>query len=115
MKTKTKGIKKMIAKQRNKYTTAHRETARKYYLMGLNLHEVSKLLDGCPVRTLEKWQKSDKWTELKQPENIKFRTLELQESGKSYTEIAKILQISRVTVWRYIKEAKEAKEARKLI
>ncbi len=104
-KTKTKAQK--IVKQRNKYTIEQKENARRYYLMGLNLHEISKLVDNCPVRTLEKWQQADKWTELKQPENIKHKTLELHESGKSYSEIAELLKISRVTVWRYIKQAKE--------
>lgn len=111
MKTTTKKKVQKPVKQRNKYTAEHKENARKYYLMGLNLHEISKLLDNCPVRTLEKWQQSEKWTELKQPENIKFRTLELHESGKSYSEIADILKISRVTVWRYIKEARQTNEA----
>jgi len=108
---KTKGSKRAekVVKQRNKYTTEHKEKARKYYLMGLNLHEISVLLGCCPVRTLEKWQLSDKWTELKQPESLKIRAYELHESGKSYTGIAEILQISRVTVWRYIKEARPIK------
>lgn len=98
-------------KKRNRYTIEDKDKARKYYTMGLNLHEISKLLDACPVRTLEKWQQSGKWTELKEPESIKFRTMELHESGKTYIEIAEILKISRVTVWRYIKQAKEANEA----
>lgn len=113
MKTETKKKTNKVVKSRNKYTADHKEKARKYYLMGLNLNEVSKLLDGCPVRTLEKWQQAENWTKLKQAENIKIKTMELQESGKSYTEIAQILEISRVTVWRYIKEAKQAKEAEK--
>ena len=110
--TKTPQKKKVQkpVKQRNKYTVEHKEKARKYYLMGLNLHEISKLLDGCPVRTLEKWQQSGKWTELKQPENIKFRTMELHESGKTQDEIAEMLKISRTTVWRYIKAARSANE-----
>lgn len=97
-----------VVKLRNKYTTDHKEKARKYYLMGLNLHEISILLSGCPVRTLEKWQASDKWTELKQPESLKIRAYELHEAGKSYSDITEILQISRVTVWRYITEARKA-------
>ena len=107
MAKKTQKKAEAVVKQRNKYTTEQKDKARKYYLMGLSLHEISILLNGCPVRTLEKWQLSDKWTELKQPESVKFRTLELHESGKSYTEIAEILKISRVTVWRYIKEARK--------
>ncbi|HCT31520.1 MAG TPA: hypothetical protein DIW31_12525 [Bacteroidales bacterium] len=97
--------------QRNKYTIEHREKARKYYIMGLNLHEISKLLDDCPVRTLEKWQQAEKWTDLKQPESIKKKALELSEAGKSYNEIAKILEISRTTVWRYLIEAKESRNS----
>lgn len=107
MKTETKKNLKTKAKHRNKYSLEQKEAARKYYLMGLNLHEISKLLDNCSVRTIEKWQQVDKWTELKQPESLKFRTMQLHESGKSYTEIAEILNVSRVTVWRYIKEARE--------
>lgn len=103
----TKKKAETVVKQRNKYTTEQKDKARKYYLIGLNLHEISVLLNGCPARTLEKWQLSDKWTELKQPKSVKFRTLELSESGKSYSEIAEILKISRVTVWRYIKEARK--------
>lgn len=109
-KEKVKKVGKAIH-QRNKYTIEHREKARKYYIMGLNLHEISKLLDGCPVRTLEKWQHSEKWTDLKQPESIKIKTLELSEAGKSYNEIAKMLEISRTTVWRYITEAKESRKS----
>jgi len=79
-------------KTRNKYTADHKDKARKYYLMGLNLQEISILLNGCPVRTLEKWQLSDKWTDLKQPESIKNRALKLHESGKSYSEITELLK-----------------------
>jgi len=108
MATKTQKKAEKVVKQRQKYTAEHRDKARKYYLMGLNLHDISILLNGCPVRTLEKWQLSDKWTELKQPESLKIRAYELHESGKSYNEVAEILKISRVTVWRYIKEARKA-------
>lgn len=111
MKTVSSKRTKKTTKPRKKYTIEQKDQARKYYLMGLNLHDISKLLDNCPVRTLEKWQLSEKWTELKQPENIKLRALELSESGKSYSEIAEILKISRVTVWRYIKQASEIIQA----
>lgn len=107
MKTVSLTKTKKIAKHRNKYSLEQKDKARKYYLLGLNLQEISKLLDGCPVRTIEKWQQSEKWTELKSPQNIKFRVKELQASGKTYKEIANMLQISRVTVWRYIKQAGE--------
>ena len=102
-----------VVKQRNKYTTEHKEKARKYYLMGLNMQEISILLNGCPVRTLEKWQSSNKWTDLKQLENIKLRAFELHEAGKSYPEIAEILKIGYTTVWRYIRIAKNATDTKK--
>jgi Fic family protein len=107
MKKEAKKKPEPTVQQRNKYTTEQKDKARKYYLMGLNLHEIGILLNGCPVRTLEKWQLSDKWTDLKQPESLKYRVWELHESGKSYSDIAKLLKISRVTVWRYIKEVRE--------
>jgi uncharacterized protein YjcR len=97
---------KQPAIQRNKYTADQREKARKYYLMGLNLYEISKLLDGAPVRTLEKWQINEKWTDLREIEPIKERVLKLQKAGRSYADIAKLLKINRVTVWRWLKEAK---------
>lgn len=111
MKTTTKKHSKCTPVQRNKYNATHKEQARKYYIMGLNLHEISKLMDLIPVRTLEKWQLLEKWTELKQSQNIKTKTLELQEAGKSYKQIAEILQISPPTVWRYLKQAKSINEA----
>jgi predicted transcriptional regulator YheO len=97
----------MHQKQRNRYSADQRVKARKYYLMGLNLEEISKLLDSCPTRTIEKWQQAEKWTELKNSISIKIRVKELFESGKTYHEIAKLLLISRVTVWRYLKDSKD--------
>ena len=91
---------------RNRYTDSDKDNARRYYLMGLNFNEIGKLINGCPPRTLEKWQAAGKWTELKNTTNIKIRASELHQSGKSYAEIAEILKISRVTVWRYIKANK---------
>jgi DNA-directed RNA polymerase specialized sigma24 family protein len=95
--------------QRNTYTAEHREKVRRYYLMGLNLHEISKLLDGAPVRTIEKWQIKEQWTALREAEPLKERVLSLQRAGRSYSEIAEILNINRVTVWRWLKQAKTAK------
>lgn len=96
---------KKVIQTRQKYTANDRIEAKRYYLIGLNLQEISKLLDNIPIRTLENWQTADKWTALKGVENIKKQALNLSEAGKTYTEIAEMLKISRVTVWRYIKEA----------
>lgn len=94
--------------KRNTYTAEQREKARRYYLMGLKLPEVSKLLDGIPVRTLEKWQIKEKWTALMETEPLKERVLNLQRSGRSYNEIARLLHINRTTVWRWLKQAKQS-------
>lgn len=104
-----KGTKKQ-ARQRNTYTAEQREKARKYYLMGLNMEEISKLLDGVPIRTLEKWQISEQWTALKNSKPIKMRAFELKQAGKTMDEICKILEISRATAFRYINEVKETKQ-----
>ncbi|GEM_PF-1839489 len=110
MRKTTKKRTQTVVKQRNSYSTEQREKAQKYYLMGLNLHEISKLMDNIPVRTLEKWQISKKWTAIKEVQPIKHRALELHQAGHSYNEIAEILKISRVTVWRYLKKAKETEQ-----
>jgi uncharacterized protein YjcR len=110
MKQGKKKVSKGAVIQHNTYTAEHRERARKYYFMGLNLQEISKLLDGTPVRTLEKWQISEKWTAIKEVNPIKERVLKLHYNGSSYSKIADLLNISRVTVWRWLKEAKEAEK-----
>lgn len=105
--TVRKTKKKENPKQKNVYTAEQRLKARKYYLIGLNMEEISKLLDGCPVRTIERWQSDEQWTTLKKEKPIKMRALELKNSGRTMSEICKILKISSVTAWRYIKEVKE--------
>jgi DNA-directed RNA polymerase specialized sigma24 family protein len=112
MEKKKKKTSNQAVIQRNTYTAEHRERARRYYLMGLTLPEISKLLDGAPVRTIEKWQISGKWRALKEVEPIKERVLSLHNAGRSYNEIAGILKINRVTVWRWLKQAKEASKAK---
>ncbi len=101
--TKVHKAKKTLSTPRNKYTPDQREKALKYYLLGLNMIEISKLLDGLPIRQLEKWQMIHQWTALKNCKPIKQRALELKQSGKSTKEISEILKISSVTIWRYTK------------
>ena len=93
---------------RNKYTATHRSEAKRFYLLGLNLNEISKLLD-IPFRTLENWQTVDKWVLFKTVEPIKKQALRMSEAGKTYNEIAETLNINKVTVWRYLKQAKTEK------
>jgi hypothetical protein len=101
--TKAPKAKKTKPRTRNNYTPEQREKARKYYLLGLNIQEISKLLDGIPVKTLEKWQFSEQWTSLKNCKPVKQRAIEFKQSGKTVKEISEILKISSVTVWRYTK------------
>src|ERR1035437_8591014 len=98
MKTASKKTAKKEKVQRNSYTAETKEKARKYYLMGLNKQDISKLLDNIPVRTLEKWQLTDCWTDLKKIKGIKLRALELSEAGKSLEEIAQILKNTKTNI-----------------
>ena len=100
---------KQMKKQKNKknrkpnnYTADQRENARKLYLRGLYLLEISILLN-IPKRTLENWQSSEKWTILKECPEVKKRAYDLKAGGYKNEQIAEMLHVSTVTVWRYIK------------
>jgi uncharacterized protein YjcR len=97
----TKKIKKQPT-ARVKHSAETKEEARKMYLRGLYLTEISVLL-SVPLRTLEKWQTAEKWTLFKNCPEIKRRAYELARAGKTYKQIATLLKINTVTVWRYIK------------
>ena len=49
---------------KRKYEDSDKLKARKYYLLGLSISEVSKLTD-FPIRTLQKWQSKEKWVKEK--------------------------------------------------
>ena len=101
-------MKKKKTKERRKYNSEHREEARKLYLRGLFLPEISKLMD-IPKRTLEKWQLTEKWTLLKECPEVKKRAYDLKQSGYTTKKIAEMLDVSTVTVWRYIKAYEKEK------
>jgi uncharacterized protein YjcR len=100
--------KKQHPSARVKHSAETKETARKMYLRGLYLTEIS-VLCNVPQRTLEKWQTSEKWTLLKDTPEIKRRAYELSKGGRTYKEIAHVLKINTVTVWRYIKTVENEK------
>lgn len=104
-------MKKQKKRIKNSYTANQREDARKLYLRGLFLPEISKLLD-IPQRTLENWQSSEKWTRLKETPEVKKRAYDLKQNGYQTKQIAEMLDVSTVTVWRYIKtyENEKAKQ-----
>ncbi len=94
--------------QRQKYTPEQRENARRYYLRGLYLPEISKIMD-IPVRTLEKWQSAEKWTLIKECPEIKKRAYDLRKSGNTVKQVSDILNISPTTIWRYCNDARNEK------
>lgn len=96
---------KVIQKKRNTYSLDIKASAKRFYLIGLTLQEISKLIDA-PVRTIEKWQIAESWKELRETTPIQNKALDLKESGKTYKEIATMLNKSNATIWRYINTAK---------
>ncbi|REG93007.1 terminase gpP N-terminus-related DNA-binding protein [Flavobacterium aquicola] len=98
--------KSVIPKKRNTYSLDQKASAKRFYLMGLTLQEISKLIDA-PVRTIEKWQIAESWKQLKETTSIQHKALDLKESGKTDKEISTLLNRSTVTIWRYINTAKK--------
>lgn len=95
--------------KRKIYTPDQRESARKYYLRGLYIPEISKIMD-IPVRTLEKWQQSGKWTLIKDCPEIKNRVYELRKSGHTVKQVSEMLNISSTTIWRYCNKVRNEKK-----
>jgi transposase len=92
-------------KKRNTYSLDIKASAKRFYLIGLTLQEISKLIDA-PVRTIEKWQIAENWKQLKETTSIQNKALDLKLSGKTYKEISTMINKSTATIWRYIKTAK---------
>jgi len=89
--------------KRRSYSDHDKETARKYYFKGLNLPDISKLME-IPVKTLEKWQQKEKWANAREIDSLKIKARELKQRGYPMKEISKLLKISLTTIWRYTKE-----------
>ncbi|ELM3651543.1 hypothetical protein RYR30_002494 [Flavobacterium psychrophilum] len=92
-------------KQRLSYTLEVKASAKRYYLIGLTLNEISKLIDA-PVRTIENWQTIEDWRSLKETNPIESKALDLFLSGTTYKQISQILKISLPTVARYLSNEK---------
>lgn len=95
----------VLPKKRNTYTLDIKASAKRFYLIGLTLQEISKLIDA-PTRTIEKWQIAENWKQLKETTSIQNKALDLKDSGKTDKEISALLNKSTATIWRYIKTAK---------
>ena len=93
----------------NQPTNPKEAMAYRYYVMGLNTREIGKLLDLSP-RTIERYMQAGKWKESVNGKTVEVKAYELRQGGKTYVEIAKVLQVSKSTVHYYLKryEAKEA-------
>lgn len=102
-------------KKRQTITKDEKAEAFRYYCLGLTLAEISKLLNGVSVRTLERWQTDGKWTTERNPENIDAKVLQFYKSGKTQIQIAQAFGISKFKVCRTLKRhgltKKEAKPA----
>lgn len=96
----------VIQKKRNTYSLDIKASAKRFYLIGLTIQEIGKLIDA-PVRTIEKWQIAENWKQLKETTPVKNKALELKESGKTYKEISMMLNKSPATIWRYLTTAKK--------
>ena len=103
-KPKSKSI-QIPKKQRLTYTLDIKANAKRYYLIGLTLNEISKLI-SAPVRTIEKWQIAENWKEQREITAIQTKAYDLHLSGKTYKEIAQTLNKSTATVWRYLNKVK---------
>lgn len=79
--------------------------AYRYYLIGLTAQETAKLLD-VSARTVQRYKKEYQFRERGTPVNYRKRIEELRERGYSYSSIARIIQISRSTVYKYGKSFK---------
>lgn len=104
---KSQKLRKNEKAKRMKHGKEEKAKALKYYLLGLTLPEISLLTSNTPVRTLERWQTLGKWTELRNPVNIKDKVLQLHDSGKRIEDIAEIVNRSHSTVYRWVKAARQ--------
>lgn len=87
-------------------TATRKAKALRYYLMGLNATEIGKLLDLSP-RTVQAYMQSGRWREKRTPAAIKQRAYEMHLNGWKYREIADALQVSKSTIYNYIREMRE--------
>lgn len=82
--------------------------ALRYFLMGLTSTEIGKLLDISP-RTVQAYMQAGRWSEKRTPAAIKQRAYEMSLNGWKYREIAEALQVSKGTVYNYIREMREVR------
>lgn len=107
-----KAKKKQIPpKKRKTYSLDEKANAKRLYLIGLTLLEISKVVNA-PVRTVEKWQIADNWKSERETTAVHQKALDMFNSGKTQSEISKTLNKSVPTIARYIKKARNENEKR---
>jgi transposase len=89
-------------KAKHNHSTKDKATALRYYLIGLNVYEISKILD-ISDKTLEKWKINENWYKYKNETPIFEVVYNLSQSGKSYNEIAELLNLHPKTIYNYMK------------
>ena len=105
---KNNNAKNQTPKIRVLHTDTTRKDAARFYVLGLTLPEISKQVD-VPLRTLERWQSTDKWFNLRNSEPIKDKVCEMYENGISKQDISDKINLSYTTVYRYIKAYEDEK------
>lgn len=95
-------------KKRKSYTLDDKAKAKKYYLIGLSILEIGKMIDA-PFRTIEKWYIAENWKSQREVTPIKTKANDLFISGMNYEQIAKSLNKSKSTISRYLKEVRNGK------
>lgn len=94
-----------VRRKHTPHTNGTKEKAQYYYILGLSLLEIEKLID-VPLRTLEKWQSVYEWRKVKNPKiphNKKRKAYDLHVKGFSKKEIAEKMQVDVSTVHKWIK------------
>jgi DNA-binding CsgD family transcriptional regulator len=90
-------------KAKKVFSVSDKATALRYYLIGLNLYEISKILD-ISEKTLEKWKQNENWSKYKVSMPIYETVYKLSNSGYSYTEIGTMINVHPKTVYNYMKK-----------
>ena len=102
----------IVKKVKQTYTLETKANARRLYLIGCNFFEIGKIIDA-PNRTIEKWYINENWKGLKNAVPIETKAYDLRLTGKRYSEIAKIVNKSVPTIYRYITAEKTKRNATK--
>ena len=102
-----KGEKNPKPATRKRYTAAQRERAQRLYFKGLSVSEIADLLN-VELPTVKKWRANGKWKLLKEVTIIDKRAeaIRLKKEGVRKKDIARKLEISLSTVFRYLHDEK---------